>query len=244
MRIFLILIAYLIINVTPVFAALDIDVSEPNLEITTGFSGDTLTLFGTANPRGDIVIIVRGPLKKTNVVKKADIMGLWIQGETISFVNVPSYYNVASTRPVFQIAPEEIRIENNIGINSLQFATNDKNIQTDVKQQFQEALIQNKQLSGLYSLTPNAITFVNETLFKTKIYMPSNVPIGQYEINAFLFDNGQIIDTQSRPFEIRQGGLAGAIHDYANDSPLLYGLTTIAIALLSSLIAVTLLRRE
>ena len=93
-------------------------------------------------------------------------------------------------------------------------------------------------------MTPNAIVFVNDTLFKTRIYIPSNVPIGHYEIEAFLFKDGQLIDSKSRPFRIEQGGLAGEVHNYAYQRPFLYGLTVILIALLSSFLAVILLRRE
>lgn len=233
----------IVFNTSASWAALDIDISEPNLEITTGFTGDTLTIFGTAQPRGDIIILVKGPEKTTTMHRKVNMMGLWLTGESVTFENVPGYYNVASSRPVFQIADLVIRKEKSIGLNSLVFET-EKEQPADKKGRFQEALIQSQQLDGLYSLTPNAVVFVNNTLFKTRIYMPANVPIGQYEIVAYHFQNGQLIDTQIRPFQISQGGLAGKVHDYAFNKPFLYGLTVIFIALFSSFLAVTLLRRE
>ncbi len=243
MRFIILGIFYFFILTHPALADLDMDISEPNLEITTGFTGDTLTVFGTAQPKGDIVIIVRGPEKKTSIHRKVNVMGLWLTGESVTFKNVPGYYNVASSRPVLQIADYQTRYEKSIGLNSLVFETERKQ-PAEKKGRFQEALIQNQQLKGLYSLTPNAVIFVNNTLFKTRIYMPSNVPIGQYEITAFHFQNGELIDTQTRPFQIAQGGLAGSVHNYAHTSPFLYGITVIFIALFSSFLAVTLLRRE
>ena len=242
MKYYLILLLTLFLN-KPAYAALDIDVSEPKLEITTGFAGDTLTIFGTADTKGDIIIIVKGPEKKTTIRRKVDVMGLWLNGDSVTFKNVPGYYNVASSKPVFGIASQTVRENNRIGINSLIFDTEDDTSNEKVGH-FQEALIQNKQLSGLYSLTPNTVIFVNDVLFKTRIYMPANVPIGNYEIEAFLFQNGKIIDQKSRPFFISQGGLAGSVHDYAYNRPFWYGMTAIFIALFSSFLAVTLLRRE
>lgn len=242
MRLLIMLIVFISIAPTAK-AALDVGVSEPNLEITTGFTGDTLTIFGTAEGGGDVIIIVKGPESQTTIHRKLNLLGLWLTGETVTFRDVPGYYNVASSRPVPAIASLDQRRSMRLGINSLTFDTvNDEDAER--KYRFLEALIQNKQLSGLYSLTPNAVEFMNETLFKTRIYMPSNVPIGQYEIKAFQFRNGRLIDSKTRPFQIAQSGLAGDVHDLAYEQPLSYGISVILIALFSSFMAITLLRRE
>jgi uncharacterized protein (TIGR02186 family) len=224
-------------------AELDIDISEPTLEISTGFNGDTLTLFGTSKQKGDIVIIVQGPQKDTMVRRKTDIIGLWINARSITFHDIPQYYNVASSRSIFDIADTKTHIDNRIGINSLIFETPD-DVPNERHDRFQEALIQNMQLANLYSLTPDAVEYINDTLFKTRIYMPSNVPVGDYEIEVFLFQNGKMIDRQSRPFQVEQVGLTASIHDFALSQPLSYGVIIIIIAILSSLVAILLLRRE
>jgi uncharacterized protein (TIGR02186 family) len=226
-------------------ASLDIDISEPTLEITTGFTGDTLTLFGTATPKGDIVILLKGPEHNTIIRRKIDVFGLWLNGDSVEFTDVPGYYKVASTQDILKIADDNTRKSYGMGVDAIQFKTDeDKTILPEKKSRFLEALIHEKQLNGLYSLTPNAIEFINQSLFKTQIYMPSNVPLGTYEIEAFLIKNGQIIDKKSRPFNVTQGGLAGDVHNFSYESPFLYGLTVILIALFSSMLAVLLLRRE
>ncbi len=224
-------------------AELDIDISEPMLEISTGFNGDTLTLFGTSKQKGDIIIIVKGPQKDTTVRRKTDVIGLWINARSVTFSDIPQYYNVASSRSIFDITDTQTRLDNRIGINSLVFETLD-NVSNERHDRFQEALIQNMQLAHLYSLTPDAVEYINDSLFKTRIHMPSNVPVGDYEIEAFLFKNGKMIDRQSRPFHVRQVGLTASIHDFALSQPLLYGVIIIIIAILSSLVAILLLRRE
>lgn len=243
MRFFVFAIIALLSMSTSPKAALDIGVSEPNLEITTGFTGDTLTIFGTAKNGGDVIIIVQGPESDTAIHRKVNVLGLWLTGETITFEDVPGYYNVASSRPVSDIVSPDMRRSMQIGINSLMFTAED-NPEIEKKYRFQEALIQNKQLMNLYSLTPDAVEFMNDSLFRTRIYMPSNVPIGEYEINAFQFQDGELIDSQSQPFRIAQAGLAGDVHDLAYEQPFYYGVLTIIIALFSSLLAITLLRRE
>lgn len=228
----------------PAHAALDIDVSEPVLEITTGFTGDTLTLFGTTNPKGDIIILVKGPKSETTIRRKKDVLGLWVRATSVEFDNVYGYYNVASSKAVSDIASPEVRTQYNMGINGLNYKTIDEDITPSRYNRFHEALIQNMQLNGLYSLTPNAVEFINDNLFKTRIYMPSNVPLGNYEIEAFLFRNGELIDQASHPFQIKQIGFAADVHDFANEKPFWYGISVILIAILSSFLAILLLRRE
>lgn len=226
----------------PAKAALDIDVSEPNLQITTGFDGDTLTLFGTAEPKGDIIILVKGPIKETEIRRKVDVMGLWIQAKSIAFKDVPGYYNIASSRPVHDIATPETLDNLRLGIDSLTFEANDN--EADHVSTFLEALIQNMQLKRLYSLTPDAAEYINDTLFKTRIQMPPHVPLGDYTIEAFLFRNGKLIDQDSKPFNVSQTGLTGDISHFSQGMPFIYGLSVVFLALLSGLSASLLLRRD
>jgi len=235
---------FLLVGMTPAFAAIDIDVSEPKLEITTGFSGDILTVFGTAAPKGDVIILVRGPKKETVIRRKIDVMGLWVQAESLTFMGVPGYYNIASSRPVNVLASTQTLLDNRLGLDSLIFKTKREDIAPEKYTRFQEALIQGKQLSGLYSLTPNAVVFLNDTLFKTRISMPSNVPLGNYTIEAFLFQNGKLIDKDIKPFTVVQTGLTGDIHTFAYNAPFYYGVSVILVALFAGLMATILLRRD
>lgn len=228
---------------SPTKAELLVDVSEPNLEISTGFSGDTLTLFGTAEPKGDIVILVKGPEKETVIRRKVDVMGLWVQADSVTFKNVPGYYNVASSRPVQNIAAASDLEALRLGIDSLVFE-NAKNTKGEKHDRFQEALIQNMQLKHLYSLTPDAVTYLNDKLFKTRITMPAHVPIGNYTIEAFLFKDGALIDREVRPFSIHQVGLSADVHDFAFTRPFFYGLTVVMAALFAGIMAAFLLRRD
>lgn len=222
-------------------ASLDIDISEPNLEITSGFNGDTLTLFGTAFPKGDVIILVRGPRHETTVRRKVDVMGLWIQAKSIAFENVPGYYNIASSKDVREIATRNILAEHRLGLNSLTFQADEDSHAVPT---FQEALIQNMQLKRLYSLTPDAVVFLNDNLFKTRIHMPPHVPLGNYTIEAFLFKDGVLIDKEIKPFRVAQAGMTGEISRISHESPFIYGLALVCVALLSGIGASLVLRRD
>ena len=243
MRYCWIILALFFIFPSQVYAAFDIEISEPELEISSGFTGDTLTLFGSATPNSDIVILVKGPEKDTVIRRKIQVFSLWIHAESVVFHSVPSYYNIASSSSISMFTDADTRKQYGLGLNSLSFKPSSE-ITPEKQSRFQEALVQNKQLSGLYSLAPNAVTFVNDQLFRTRIYMPSHVPLGDYTIEAFMFQNGQLIEQKQKPFRIKQVGLTAKVHDFALNDPFWYGICAILLALFSSLLATLLLRRD
>jgi uncharacterized protein (TIGR02186 family) len=225
-------------------AMLDIDISENRLEITTGFTGETLTIFGTSEiPNSDIIILVKGPQKDTAIYQKMKFFGLWLNGASVSFRDVPHYYQVASSKPITEITDFDTRARYQIGLDALSFASEEEK-NTAKANRFSEALIQKMQLRGLYSLTPDAVRFINDRLFRTAIYLPANVPIGDYEVQAYLIHEGEVEDFATQKFRVKQGGVTGDVHDFAFDYPFLYGLTAIILALFSSFMAVLLLRRD
>src|SRR5262249_18047682 len=78
------------------------------VRITSNFTGVELVLFGTVEndqaiiPRiggYDIVTTVTGPRQSVVTRRKERMFGIWVNAESRSFVEVPSYLEVLSTRP-------------------------------------------------------------------------------------------------------------------------------------------------
>ena len=76
------------------------DISDNKINIDVGFKGAKLLFFGVIDDEGDVVVSVTGPRKTIEVRKKEKKMGLWLNSDTKVFFDVPSYYYVASTRPL------------------------------------------------------------------------------------------------------------------------------------------------
>ena len=76
-------------------AAKDIvaDLVVHRIEITSGFSGAELTLFGAVNDKGDAVAVVRGPTApggglvggSVEVRQKTRTLGIWMTGAHVTF---------------------------------------------------------------------------------------------------------------------------------------------------------------
>src|SRR5436309_4729714 len=106
------------------------DVSTRSVEVTTGFTGHEILVFGAIDnsqqpeSRGqdqsggayyDVVVVVEGTPYPVVVRRKSDVAGVWINTSSVLFASVPSYYAIASTRPIDQIAGPQVLERHAIG---------------------------------------------------------------------------------------------------------------------------------
>ena len=106
------------------------DVSTRSVEVTTGFTGHEILVFGAVDnsqqpeSRGqdqsggayyDVVVVVEGTPYPVVVRRKSNVAGVWINTSSVLFASVPSYYAIASTRPIDEIAGPAVLERNSIG---------------------------------------------------------------------------------------------------------------------------------
>ena len=155
-----------------------VDLSNPVVAITAGFTGADILLFGVADGKGDVVIVIRGPQKDTIVRRKYQVAGIWVNKDKITFKQVPGFYGLASNRPIAEFAPLAIRKENQIGPGFINMVPGDTSFSAEQVGLFKDALIRNKQAQGLYTVEPEKLTFLGNGLFRTNLRFPVNVTIG------------------------------------------------------------------
>ena len=195
-----------------------------------GFNGTRIFLFGVRNDNGDIVVVIRGPQKNYIVRKKEKIAGVWINRDRMKFYNVPNYYSVASSRPLSDISKIIKFAELGIGEENL---LNNHSIpsKSDKLNEFETAFLNHQHNKQLYYVNPDSIGFMGETLFKTVIEFSDSIPQGKYTAEIYLINDGEIIGMQSTPISVVKSGLDAFIYNYAHNSPVLYGLSAIILAL-------------
>ena len=94
--------------------SIEADVSARNIAVTSDFNGTQIVVFGAVDgsqqPSAesgyyDVIIVVEGVPSRMVVRRKGNVAGLWLNTASVIFDNVPSYYAVASNRPIDEIAP-------------------------------------------------------------------------------------------------------------------------------------------
>ncbi|MEQ8664528.1 MAG: TIGR02186 family protein [Rhodospirillales bacterium] len=224
--------AVMVVFAAPLLRAQDlvIDLSNPVVAITAGFSGTDLLLFGATSQDGDVAVVVRGPQENHVVRVKERVAGIWVNGDEITFTDVPSYYAIAANRPIDDFVPAKDADIHQIGKEHLLFKPLVTHQLIENPQPFADALLRIKQAQGLYAERPNSLSFLGHGLFRTNIHFPANVSVGTYGIDVYLFQNGELVDTQTSLLNIRKFGVEASIFDFAHRYSLAYGILAVLVA--------------
>jgi uncharacterized protein (TIGR02186 family) len=238
----------------PVFSAprgsvtdpLVIDLSSHVVAINSNFAGVNLLLFGAvdgvADGNGDVVVVIRGPTQSELIRRRSRLLGLWINRYQATIGEAPSYYQVASTRPLDHIAAKAMLDRHRLGVEHLGLAVKRKDDgRTD--DDYREALIRLKTRQGLYGELAGKISLLDGRLFRTDMNFPANVPTGIYTAEVYLVRDGEIVSAQTTPLIISKIGVGADIFDIASRHAALYGLAAVGLAILGGWLAATAFRK-
>jgi uncharacterized protein (TIGR02186 family) len=213
------------------------DLSQHLVGITTGFSGADVLLFGAVEDQGDVVVITRGPDRPVVMHRKSRILGVWVNTASMTFERAPSFYSIASSRPLEELAPATMLARHEMGIEHLRLELARAKASPNVAAEWRDGLIRNLQRLGLYGTSVRNVTFLGNRLFRTRITLPANVPTGIYQVQVFLIRDGRVISGQTTPLSVSKVGGEAVVFDFAHNQPPLYGLIAIVLALVAGWLA-------
>jgi uncharacterized protein (TIGR02186 family) len=108
---------------------------------------------------------------------------------------------------------------------------------------FRQAALRTMARDRLYAEAPGGVEFLSDTLFRAHVPVPASVTRGQYNVEVFLFRDGEIESAQSTPLFIDQTGVERRLFNFAHESPLFYGLATVLMAVLMGWLSSMFFRR-
>jgi uncharacterized protein (TIGR02186 family) len=208
------------------------DLSSHIIAISSSFSGASVVLFGATDGPGDIVAVVRGPEQKTTVWRKGKVAGIWVNAESVTFGNVPSFYSVVASRPLDEVLAPGPAALYRIGVGNLKLESSNP-VKGDRAKRFSDALIEEQKRAGLFADQVGKITFLGERLFRASIAFPTNVPTGTYLVEVFLVRDRDVVSGQTTPLIVSKVGVDAAVSDFATRQAAAYG----AIAVLTAVVA-------
>jgi len=216
------------------------DVSQRTIDIAYSFTGAELLLFGAivypgghAPERGedpaDIIVVVRGPVQSVTVREKRKIAGIWMNADNLRYRSAPSYYAIASSRPVDQLLDEKTRAIYEIGLDSLQLSPAST---APIAQQdrFAAGLVALRRKEGLYADAPDAVEIADGVLYRARIRIPALVPVGHFTAETFLVRDGHVLAVATRTLTIRKSGFERFVATSADSRSFIYGLVVVALS--------------
>lgn len=221
-----------------------VDISDRGIEVSTGFTGADLLVFGATDapigPGGDeILVVVRGPTRPVVVRQKVKVVGfMWVNGPAARFSGVPGFYAIAGTRPAWQILPEGERQSNSLGLDALPL------VSTGARHpRFRAALLSLEKDSGLWLEDAARVEIGANRLFHVRVPLPAAVPTGDYRVEVLLVRSRRIHARQEMEFRVDRVGAADRIATVAETQPLLYGMVCVLLAALAGWFGSVLFRR-
>ncbi len=227
-------IAALLLLTAPAFAEENVAslLSQDYLQITSTFTGSQLTVFGAIqNPSetgtNDVVVVVRGPEALMTVRRKDRIAGLWINNARAKLW-LPSYYFIATTRPLNAVSDADTLGRYELGLTHLkpEVMASDGSAAP-----YTAALVHQENAAGLYVQQDTGVEMQSATLFRVHVPIPAGVPRGSYDVEVYLFRDGNVVSAQSTPFYVDQAGFERRLFDFAHGWPLFYGVSTVLMAI-------------
>jgi len=227
------------------------DVSARKIEIRYTFAGAQLLLFGAIlypsgripEDRPDIVVVVKGPAQPIIVREKQRIAGIWMNADSSRFRSAPSFYAVASSRPVSQLVDERTAAIYELGVGNLQLSPGTGALPEKARR-FEAGLLDLRRREGLYSENPRGVDIIDGVLYRAVITIPSQVPVGTYTAETFLIDDGKVVAVATRKIEIGKTGFERFVALAARRYSALYGLVAVLLSLAIGWSAAALFRRR
>ncbi len=213
------------------------------IDISTGFSGTDVLLYGALEEPADIIVVVTGkPPGEVEVRRKDRIAGLWINRARVRFGNVPTFYGIAATRPIEDILDPRMLERLEIGTTRLKLAAIDGG---SAPEAFREALLRIRTERGFFTDDIGHVAFgAGSKLFEAHLKFPAAVPPGIVLVSVHVVKNGRIVDGTTLPVAVRKIGMSADIYLFAQNNARAYGLIAVFTALIAGWIAHLVFRRR
>lgn len=213
------------------------DISEHDIVLRQGFTGADLLLFGAIlDPAGgrvgegyDVVVVLKGPTEEIRLREKERWFGIWINADTTAYRSVPSFYAIASSRPIADIVDERTAAIYELGLNYLQLSPTDS-IDPVEQARFSAGLVDLRQRLGLYAQFEDGVQVSENVLYRARLPIPSNVIPGRYVAETFAIADGRVITSATSEVQVLKEGFEGVVAEEAEENAFFYGLFAVGLS--------------
>jgi uncharacterized protein (TIGR02186 family) len=214
------------------------DVSQRDIEIRYSFTGAELLLFGAIlypngrapAERADIAVVIKGPVQPLVVREKQKVAGIWMNVESARFRSAPSFYAVASSRPLSDLIDERTAAIYELGLQNLQLSPG-TGASPETQRRFEAGLIELQQRHQLYVEIPNGVEITDHVLYRARLRIPARVPVGNYTAETFLIQDRRVVAGAVREIRIQKLGFERFVAMAAERWSFTYGLIAVAVSL-------------
>ena len=221
------------------------DLSDNEIQIQTDFNGKEVIIFGLTDPELDTILTIKGPNKDTKISKKERLFGFWFNTKKIIYRDLPSIFFIASSSPIKKILNDDTIIKKSLYFEKM-FVNllTQRNFNFTDQNKFEmwnENMIKIKKELNLYK--EYKLKIIDDKLFQTRVFFPTNTVPGFYDVNIYQIKNKVIIGEKNKKIIVKKAGIGNKIFQFAHNKPATYGILCIVFAVLAGLMGATIFRR-
>ena len=214
------------------------EISQHEIQVRQGFTGADLLLFGAIlTPEGaraagdyDIVVLLEGPARSIVVREKKQVAGIWINASSTEFRSAPSFYALASSRPIADLVDGKTAAIYEMGLKWLQLSP--VGVIDPVEQKrFSDGLVDLMRRQELYQESEHAVKISGQVLYQARIALPSSVQTGTYTAETFAVSKGRVVASAISRVTVRKEGFERLVADNAERNGFFYGLFAVVVSI-------------
>jgi uncharacterized protein (TIGR02186 family) len=213
------------------------DVSQRQIDIKYSFKGEELLLFGAiVYPGGripakapDIVVVLKGPEQPIKMREKQKVAGIWVNADSIRFQSAPSFYAIASSRPIHDIADERTAAIYELGIDNIQLSPVSFSDAQEIHR-FEQGLVDLQRRKKLFVQQPGTIEITDKILYRASLPLGARAVVGNYTAETFLVQDGRVVASAIRDIVVRKSGFERFVAMASDKWSFLYGMAAMGLA--------------
>ncbi|HVZ14242.1 MAG TPA: TIGR02186 family protein [Bauldia sp.] len=216
---------------------LTIAVSAPNVVITSNFIGAPITVFGVidqapagATPdRYRVAVLVTGHDENIIARRKDRVAGVWVNDAAATIGAAPAFYALSSVGPAAELASQGVLKRLELGFDNIGFTFS--GAAGTASGEFRDAYVRLKRDAGLYAEQPSLTFVANNLVFRSSVNIPANIPVGRYQVLAYVFSAGDLVASAQDAIDVSKSGPEGLVSAFARGQSLAYGIICAGLAL-------------
>ena len=199
-----------------------------------------LTLFGNIEPDVgapestvtgpyNVIIVITGPLTDRVARLKTRQFGVWLNTQQVTFKSFPTYFHVLSSGKLEGIT--DVATLNVEGILPEAQAQNSAPADDWWNGSvFGHELVRLMTEKGFFGVDTEGVSFLSNTAYSAQVILPHDIANGPFIAQTYLFKDGKLLARRSEGFSVRKIGFERFVGTAASQTPLLYGLVCVVLA--------------
>ena len=118
---------------------------------------------------------------------------MWINAGSARFLSAPSFYAIATSRPLARLVDAKTAAIYELGLDSLQMSPAGGSPPAE-QNRFKDGLIDLQRRAGLYVEDGDGVQIRDGVLYRARNRaIPARVPVGRYSAETFLIQDGHVV---------------------------------------------------